>query len=221
MSGFISNLSNNANLWCTQTRVGSGNTESPLFKVTNGNTTSIWKMRIDWDAFKLSVMFVSASNDAEDKSFEVTTFCTGKETTITISTKQAKNYIIIGETSDCPCDYMHIFIKINVVCEPTNHRLLSNVTNDLAKALASENFSDIILVAKGGTEYKAHKVILSARSDVFDAMFRNECLESKTNRIEIDDMEADVMREMLNYIYTGKVVHEEMAPDLLMVANNC
>ncbi|XP_073841522.1 speckle-type POZ protein-like [Musca autumnalis] len=43
-------------------------------------------------------------------------------------------------------------------------------------------------------------------------------MELTSNRIVIDDIEADVLGEMLNYIYTGKEVPEKMIPDLFMAA---
>ncbi|XP_073837815.1 speckle-type POZ protein-like [Musca autumnalis] len=90
---------------------------------------------------------------------------------------------------------------------------------DLGQMLANEKFSDITLIARDGCEFKAHKVILSGRSEVFDTMLRSDFVEAKTNRITIDDMDAEVMKEMLTFIYTGKGIHKEMAYDLFSAAN--
>jgi hypothetical protein len=38
----------------------------------------------------------------------------------------------------------------------------------------------------------AHKIILSTRSKVFDAMFANDMIESRVNQCIIDDIESDV-----------------------------
>ena len=44
--------------------------------------------------------------------------------------------------------------------------------------------------------------------------------ERKQNRVEITDVDHDVMREMLRFIYTGKAPHlDKMADDLLAAAD--
>lgn len=60
----------------------------------------------------------------------------------------------------------------------------------------------------------------TARSPVFSAMFEHEMEERKQNRVEIKDVEQDVCREMLRFIYTGKAPNmEKMADDLLAAAD--
>ncbi|XP_061392386.1 speckle-type POZ protein-like B [Musca vetustissima] len=90
---------------------------------------------------------------------------------------------------------------------------------DFANILASEEFCDVTLVAQDRTEFKAHKVVLCARSDVFRAMFRNDLQEKKTGSITIDDMDSDVLKKLLNYIYTDEEIPKEMAADLFVAAN--
>ncbi|KAL6030100.1 hypothetical protein STEG23_037764 [Scotinomys teguina] len=62
-------------------------------------------------------------------------------------------------------------------------------------------------------EFRAHKAILAARSPVFRATFEHDMVESKRNRVEIHDLEPQVVKAMLNFIYTGK------APDLDSMAD--
>jgi len=67
------------------------------------------------------------------------------------------------------------------------------------------NFSDVTLVC-GSRTFGCHKVILAARSDVFAAMFSHaDTEESKTNRVEITDVEPDTLEQLLKFIYTDKV----------------
>uniref|UniRef100_A0A8C2KH68 Speckle type BTB/POZ protein n=1 Tax=Cyprinus carpio TaxID=7962 RepID=A0A8C2KH68_CYPCA len=59
-----------------------------------------------------------------------------------------------------------------------------------------------------------------ARSPVFSAMFEHEMEESKKNRVEINDVEAEVFKEMMFFIYTGKAPKlDKMADDLLAAAD--
>ena len=62
--------------------------------------------------------------------------------------------------------------------------------------------------------------IFAARSPVFNAMFEHEMEERKQGRVEITDVDHEVMREMLRFIYTGKAPNlDKMADDLLAAAD--
>ncbi|XP_016159794.1 PREDICTED: speckle-type POZ protein [Ficedula albicollis] len=64
------------------------------------------------------------------------------------------------------------------------------------------------------------RAILAARSPVFSAMFEHEMEESKKNRVEINDVEPEVFKEMMCFIYTGKAPNlDKMADDLLAAAD--
>lgn len=54
-------------------------------------------------------------------------------------------------------------------------------------------------------EFPAHKVILAARSPVFAKMFEHDMQESANNRVKIDDIQPNIFKEVLTYIYTGQV----------------
>jgi len=65
-----------------------------------------------------------------------------------------------------------------------------------------------------------HFFLLAARSDVFAAMFEHEMEERKLNRVAITDVDHEVLKEMLRFIYTGKAPNlEKMADDLLAAAD--
>lgn len=64
------------------------------------------------------------------------------------------------------------------------------------------------------------KILISARSPVFAAMFEHEMEERKRNRVDITDVDHEVLREMLRFIYTGRAPNlEKMADDLLAAAD--
>ncbi|XP_061393747.1 speckle-type POZ protein-like [Musca vetustissima] len=94
-----------------------------------------------------------------------------------------------------------------------------DVDMTLLASLAKLMICDVALVAQDRIEFKAHKVVLCARSDVFRAMFRNDLQEKKTGSITIDDMDSDVLKKLLNYIYTDEEMPKEMAADLFVAAN--
>lgn len=93
------------------------------------------------------------------------------------------------------------------------------LSEDLGGLFENQKFSDVTL-AVSGREFQAHKAILAARSPVFAAMFEHEMEERKHNRVEITDVDHEVLREMLRFIYTGKAANlEKMADDLLAAAD--
>lgn len=91
---------------------------------------------------------------------------------------------------------------------------------DIHGLLKSVESADVILMCKG-EQFKAHKTILGSRSRVFAAMFKHDFKEKKDSVVEIVDMEKDVLREMLHYIYTDEASSGlgRLANGLLAAAN--
>jgi speckle-type POZ protein len=82
-------------------------------------------------------------------------------------------------------------------------------------------FSDVNFKI-GGREFPAHKVILSARSQYFAAMFQHPMKEQSTNQVKIEDIEPEVFDQLLRFIYTGRVPLDKlqtMAAGLLIAAD--
>jgi len=80
---------------------------------------------------------------------------------------------------------------------------------DFASLLESGILSDVRLVAKNqpGTEFNVHKAILASRSPVFAAMFTSNLKKKKKNsdRLEIADVTADVLQQMLRFVYSNQL----------------
>ncbi|XP_033230657.1 speckle-type POZ protein-like isoform X3 [Belonocnema kinseyi] len=70
-------------------------------------------------------------------------------------------------------------------------------------------------------EFLAHKVVLAARSPVFQSMFEHEMKESLENQVEITDFKPEIVEKMLRYIYTDNIedLNEADAQKLLAIAN--
>ncbi|NXC16959.1 SPOPL protein, partial [Corythaeola cristata] len=93
------------------------------------------------------------------------------------------------------------------------------LAEDLGNLWETTRFTDCSFYV-GGQEFKAHKSVLAARSPVFNAMFEHEMEESKKNRVEINDVDPEVFKEMMRFIYTGKAPNlEKMADNLLAAAD--
>lgn len=93
------------------------------------------------------------------------------------------------------------------------------LSDDLAQLFDNQTFTDCVLTC-GGRDFNVHKAILAARSPVFAAMFEHKMRESQSDRVDVADVDAEVMREMLRFMYTGQAPNlERMADDLLAAAD--
>ena len=74
----------------------------------------------------------------------------------------------------------------------------------LAKLFLDQDSNDIVFECKG-VQIPAHASILGARSPVFKVMFKSKMSESINKEVKIDDVEPDVLKEMLRFMYSAKV----------------
>ncbi|CAI58651.1 Speckle-type POZ protein homolog [Caenorhabditis elegans] len=135
-----------------------------------------------------------------------------------------------------PGDRLSIFCEVSVVAETVNVTGQTNVSqlfkvppcrlaDDMYGLFDNKQFSDFTLVCKSDLgsptqTFHIHKAILAARSRVFSAMFEHHMQESDTNMTTVDDIEPEVMRELLVYMYTGQTKYiEQMAQSLIAAAD--
>lgn len=93
---------------------------------------------------------------------------------------------------------------------------------DFGSLLNDHHFSDVDFHFSDGSVLHAHKLVLVARSSFFSAMFLNNDTyeETKSGRVNICDIQPDVFKEMLSYLYTTKVPKmHKLAFELLMAAD--
>lgn len=77
-----------------------------------------------------------------------------------------------------------------------------NVFSNLENLLTDRELSDVT-VTVGDQKFYLHKCILAVNSEVFATMFRSA--DETKSMIEIKDIGYEVMKELFNFIYTGKV----------------
>ncbi|KAJ8680815.1 hypothetical protein QAD02_016602 [Eretmocerus hayati] len=137
------------------------------------------------------------------------------------------SYVINLNTAhfQAPCN-------IEVVCEIVAHtvsvytkRVADEINmhdlslkTELEELFESGQFSDVTVIVEK-KELHLHKSILSKRSDVFAAMFEHDLEESKSNRVNIDDLSYEVMREFFRYMYAAKINNMENLMSGLLVAS--
>lgn len=55
----------------------------------------------------------------------------------------------------------------------------------------------------GGKRIPAHRIVLSAGSEYFAAMFRNSLVESTQNEIELKEINGEALWALVQYCYSG------------------
>ncbi|XP_055838277.1 kelch-like protein 2 [Episyrphus balteatus] len=85
--------------------------------------------------------------------------------------------------------------------------------------LEKHELSDICIIASDDVEFHAHKIILSAGSDFFRTMFNGALMESKAVQVKIKEVNGDILKLILIFIYTGAIdLQTDTVEDILRAA---
>ncbi|XP_050355265.1 speckle-type POZ protein-like [Nymphalis io] len=93
----------------------------------------------------------------------------------------------------------------------------AQLSNDFENLLNNGLFSDITMKSAEGNEYKVHKAVLASRSVVLKAHIEHNTTECHTNIVE-SPLEAEVLTEVLTFIYSDKAPRVEHIPEKLLAA---
>jgi len=114
-----------------------------------------------------------------------------------------------------------IVVWLKIAVPEENIRRSDEFNSNMKNIFQMKNFSDVLLKCNGH-EIPCHKIVLSARSDVFRAMLENEMREAHDNVIEVVDSTPEIVNMMVEHIYTGKIPEisklKHLAPDILHIA---
>lgn len=95
--------------------------------------------------------------------------------------------------------------------------------NHLGRTFNDPSFSPDVTLRCGNLALPCHRLVLSMWSDVFKAMFSHQgTQESLTNEVLIEDVEPEVLQELLQCLYKGRMSREyppALATGLLMAAD--
>ncbi|XP_065223893.1 speckle-type POZ protein-like [Planococcus citri] len=95
-----------------------------------------------------------------------------------------------------------------------------NPSENLESMLENPEFADVVFITNGHM-YPAHRSILAARSPAFADMIRRKDTKNGKNkkiRIQVTNVDGEVLHAMLKYIYTGKCENFEKLAEKLFVA---
>ncbi|CAN8028296.1 unnamed protein product [Ixodes persulcatus] len=100
-----------------------------------------------------------------------------------------------------------------------NRKHSDHILAGLNALRSSGAFCDVRLCVEE-VEYPCHRVVLASCSPYFKAMFSNEMAERTQNRVVLNGVEADTLRDLLEYAYTSKItISRTNVQSLLSAAN--
>jgi hypothetical protein len=80
-----------------------------------------------------------------------------------------------------------------------------NALKQLTELYVQQNNCDVQFNLQDDQHIGGHSHILGARSPVFAAMFQHEMKETKTGQVSIQDIQPDIFKQLLHYIYSGRL----------------
>ncbi|OQV14154.1 putative Speckle-type POZ protein-like [Hypsibius exemplaris] len=80
-------------------------------------------------------------------------------------------------------------------------RDLDILAEDIGKVYLFSDFTDFTLIAKDGRRLRAHRCVISARSEVFRGMITHDTKESKEACCDIKDTDGETLHALLQYMY--------------------
>ncbi|XP_064184218.1 kelch-like protein 4 isoform X1 [Anguilla rostrata] len=83
--------------------------------------------------------------------------------------------------------------------------------------LQHKQLCDVLLIA-GDHKIPAHRLVLSAVSDYFAAMFTNDVREAKQEEIKMEGVDPEALRSLVHYAYTGVLELKEETIESLLAA---
>ena len=118
-------------------------------------------------------------------------------TNVVVPTDKRKNLVL--------SIFMEIYKIFPIIDTPE-----CSLANDIESTIENnENFQDITLLVgpeRSREVIKANKFMLVARSPVFARMFQSDMIEASTNSVEITDINPNVFKKVLSFIYSGIIV---------------
>lgn len=86
----------------------------------------------------------------------------------------------------------------------------------MTAARKDDCFTDVTVVTRG-KEFRAHKVVLATQSTFFKTCFEQRW-DRKDDRVEMDDLDPDLLQVLISYLYTGEIPAISKVADRLLAA---
>ncbi|XP_014232896.1 speckle-type POZ protein-like [Trichogramma pretiosum] len=231
MNQVVTSLSHSYCEWHIQKEIinANGIIESPIFLCSRKKQ---WQFDLDWNYHSYSKNFMRLKlkrineNDTEDKVDNNKSYiCVisklnneKEKRSLFENTYHEFSNICQENLGEYLCNGL-LKIRFLIVTKLKNKR---GTLSDLPSSTLYNNsyFSDVQLFV-GDKSYYAHKAILANCSQVFATMFKIDMKEKKDNIVKIDDLNAETVECMLQFVYTGKVntLDDNVVFSLLMASD--
>ncbi|NXG93899.1 KLHL4 protein, partial [Stercorarius parasiticus] len=99
--------------------------------------------------------------------------------------------------------------------QSTNHA--EQTFRKMENYLQQKQLCDVLLIV-GDQKIPAHRLVLSAVSDYFAAMFTNDVREAKQEEIKMEGVDPDALKALVHYAYTGILELKEDTIESLLAA---
>ncbi|NWT47439.1 KLHL4 protein, partial [Chroicocephalus maculipennis] len=99
--------------------------------------------------------------------------------------------------------------------QSTNHA--EQTFRKMENYLQQKQLCDVLLIV-GNQKIPAHRLVLSAVSDYFAAMFTNDVREAKQEEIKMEGVDPDALKALVRYAYTGILELKEDTIESLLAA---
>ncbi|KFW05798.1 PREDICTED: kelch-like protein 4 [Eurypyga helias] len=99
--------------------------------------------------------------------------------------------------------------------QSTNHA--EQTFRKMENYLQQKQLCDVLLLV-GDQKIPAHRLVLSAVSDYFAAMFTNDVREAKQEEIKMEGVDPDALKALVRYAYTGILELKEDTIESLLAA---
>ena len=96
---------------------------------------------------------------------------------------------------------------------------LRKLSENFSNLLLDENTFDFLIYC-GDDKFPVHRNILKSRSSYFNGLLSNDFAENNTGHIVIENMDSDTVKNVIEYMYSGRLKDlESNSTQLLMAAN--
>ncbi|CAB3378215.1 actin-binding protein IPP [Cloeon dipterum] len=96
----------------------------------------------------------------------------------------------------------------------------SKILQNLNKLRQNTTFCDVEVSAGDGISIKAHRVVLSASTPYFEAMFSRGLIEERQSNIILHSINGYILRILIDFIYTGDVrITRDNVQDVMAAAD--
>ncbi|XP_065204217.1 speckle-type POZ protein-like [Planococcus citri] len=132
------------------------------------------------------------------------------------------NKLLIDDTLTVFCELefapMDEYTNVPHLQDGVKDTIADNLPKRLQRLLHDQTLVDVTFVVDG-KNFGAHKSILAACSPVFEAMFKHDMQENRSNKVNISDIRSEVFEEFLQFMYTDKTPNCKLVTELFVVAD--